>query len=390
MIRRQLLYVLAAMIAVVLIVAGIGISRALANFGMSPAQAFGVFHKLRADAIAVRDAEGPIDTPNGIAERGFVKIGGIDQWVTIRGEDRRNPAILIVHGGVGDAQSQLAYLYRHWQRDFTVVQWDQRGAGRTYGRYGDATPDMTLERMIQDGVEVADYARKRLDQRKLILLGHSWGSALGVHIIQRRPDLFSAYVGTGQVVRVADLTARQYDYTLERLRADHQKTAIAELLKLGPPPYKTDAQEEVMRTWLNRYLADSDKNYLLASVDVMLRNSKYSLKDFRDLQTGHLSFSLPRMYLTYTAIDLNSLGVVMPIPFFIIDGREDHLAPPDLASQYFQTIRAPQKAMFLLDNAGHFAAMSNSDEFLKILVDRVRPVVLSETTGAPAPKASAL
>jgi pimeloyl-ACP methyl ester carboxylesterase len=379
-IKRRLLYALAGIVAVVLILAGVGISRALANFGMSPGQAFGVFHELRADAKAVRDAEGPIDTPNGIAERGFVKIGGIDQWVTIRGEDRRNPVILVVHGGVGDAQSQLAYFYRHWQKAFTVVQWDQRGAGRTYGRYGNATPDMTLNRMIEDGAEVADYACNRLGQKKLILLGHSWGSALGVQIIKRHPERFSAYVGTGQVVRVADLTASQYAYTLLRLRADRDDSAVAELLRLGPPPYKTDAQEEVMRKWLNRYLADADKNYLLESIDLMLRNSKYSMKDFRDLQTGHLSFSLPRMYLTYSAIDLNSLGAEMPIPFFIIDGREDHLAPPDLASKYFQTIRAPQKGMFLVSHAGHFAAMSNSDEFLKVLVDRVRPVVLSGTS----------
>jgi pimeloyl-ACP methyl ester carboxylesterase len=375
---RKVLYVAAAVVAAALTLAGVGVTRLLANFGMSPSQAFGVFHELRADAFAVRNAEGPIDTPNGIAERGFVKIGGIDQWITIRGEDRRNPAILVVHGGPGDAQSQLAYLYRHWQRAFTVVQWDQRGAGRTYGRYGNATPDMTLDRMIEDGAEVAAYARKRLGQNKLILLGHSWGSALGVQIIKRHPELFCAYVGTGQVVRVADLTRWQYAYTLARLRAEGEEPAIAELRNLGPPPYKTDEQEEVMRKWLNRYLADDDKNYLLASIDVMLRNSKYSLKDFRDLQAGHLSFSLPRMYPAYTAVDLNSLGIEMPIPFFIIDGREDKLAPPGLASKYFQAIQAPQKAMYLVNHAGHFAAMSNLDDFLKVLVDHVRPVVLAD------------
>jgi pimeloyl-ACP methyl ester carboxylesterase len=119
------------------------------------------------------------------------------------------------------------------------VQWDQRGAGRTYGRYGNATPDMTLDRMIEDGAEVADYARSRLGQKKIILLGHSWGSVLGVYIIKRHPELFSAYVETGQIVRWADDTASEYAYTLARLSADDKDSAVAELRRLGPPPYKT-------------------------------------------------------------------------------------------------------------------------------------------------------
>jgi alpha-beta hydrolase superfamily lysophospholipase len=128
-----------------------------------------------------------------------------------------------------------------------------------------------------------------------------------------------------------------------------------------------------MRKWLNRYLGDADKLYLLTSVGLMMRNARFSFRDFQDLQTGHLTFSLPKMYNITAAIDLNSLGYDMPIPFFIIDGREDRIVPPDIAAEYFRKIRAPQKAMVLIDGAGHFAMMSNSDEFLRILIDRVRP-----------------
>lgn len=348
------------------------LDRGLARFGMTPHEAYQVLRVQQADAAAIRQAEGPIHTPNGISERGFVRIGGIEQWVTIRGDDRRNPAILILHGGPGDSVSQLAYFFRHWERAFTVVQWDQRGGGRTYGLYGAATPEMTLDRMIEDGAEVANYARRRLGQKKLVLLGHSWGSALGVYLLRRHPELFCAFVGTGQVVQPSDLSARYYTFTLARLSADHEKAAVAELRRLGPPPYRNVGHEQTVRKWLNHYLADADKRFLLASTGVALRNARYSLKDFRELQEAHLSFSLPVLNRTYDAISLNALGYDMPVPFFIIDGRSDRLTPPDLTVSYFRNIRAPEKAMFLIEG-GHFAFMSSSDEFLRILLQRVRP-----------------
>jgi len=377
---KKILLVSAALLAVLALLAAAGVQRLLDSWGMgwgsSWRMASGVNHRLDADAAAVRDAEGPIRTPNGIAERGFVRIGGIDQWVTIRGQNRRNPAILVLHGGPGDADSQLAYLLRPWERDFTVVQWDQRGAGRTYGRYGDGTPDMTLDRLIEDGAEVADYVRKRLGQPKIILLGHSWGSALGVQLLERHPGLFSAYVGTGQIVDTADLDRDRYAYVLSRLIADHRNAAVAQLRRLGPPPYRTDAQDEAVRSWLNRYLAEADKTYLYTSMAVMMRNPNDGFGDVQTLMKGHLSFSLPKMRQAYEAIDLPALGYDMPAPFFVIDGRDDRLTPPALAEAYFQKIRAPRKAMVLI-GGGHFAFLSNAGAFLDVLDRQVRPAVVA-------------
>jgi pimeloyl-ACP methyl ester carboxylesterase len=142
-----------------------------------------------------------IATPNGIDEARYVKVGGIQQWITIRGEDRNNPVLLFLHGGPGDATNPWGYAgFRLWLKHFTVVQWDQRGAGRTFGKNRDAPPQaITIARMTQDGVELADVLRKQLRKDKIILVGHSWGSILGVHMVKARPDLFYAFVGTGQV-----------------------------------------------------------------------------------------------------------------------------------------------------------------------------------------------
>ncbi len=131
----------------------------------------------------------------------FVEIGGIEQWITIRGEDRNNPVLLFLHGGPGDATNPWGYAaFRSWLKYFTVVQWDQRGSGRTFGRNGEASAStINPDRMIQDGIELSELLKKRLHKDKIVLVGHSWGSVLGFFMVKSRPDLFYAFV-TGQVV----------------------------------------------------------------------------------------------------------------------------------------------------------------------------------------------
>src|SRR4030095_8601574 len=123
-----------------------------------------------------------ITTPNGIDQASYVEIGGIEQWISIRGEDRANPVLLFLHGGPGDATNPWAYaVFRPWLKNFTLVQWDQRGAGRTLGKNGRSLgPTITIDRMVRDGIELSELLRKTLKQDKLIVLGHSWGSRIGV------------------------------------------------------------------------------------------------------------------------------------------------------------------------------------------------------------------
>ena len=142
-----------------------------------------------------------ITAPNGIDEATYVEIGAIEQWITIRGENRNNPVLLFLHGGPGDATNPWGYAaFRSWLKYFTLVQWDQRGAGRTFGRNGASSAStITPDRMVQDGIELSELLKKRLHKDKILLVGHSWGSVLGFFMVKARPDLFSAFIGTGQV-----------------------------------------------------------------------------------------------------------------------------------------------------------------------------------------------
>ena len=137
-----------------------------------------------------------------IDEGMFVSVGGIEQWVQIRGEDRNNPVVLVLHGGPGFSYVPFTPSFRSWEHSFTVVQWDQRGTGKTFGRNGKTgSGEMSIDRMVRDAIEVAEFLTEHLHKRKVILFAHSWGTILGVPMAIKRPDLFSAYVGSGQIVR---------------------------------------------------------------------------------------------------------------------------------------------------------------------------------------------
>src|SRR5262245_24656210 len=147
----------------------------------------------------------PARAQNGVQrleEASFLTIGGIEQWVTIRGDDRRAPVLLLVHGGPADVQSPFVSTYAPYEKDFVLVQWDQRGAGRTFAKSGAA--GVALEKIVADGIDLAAQLHKRFPKQKLIVFGHSWGSVVATEMVQQRPELFDVYVGTGQVAAWAD------------------------------------------------------------------------------------------------------------------------------------------------------------------------------------------
>src|SRR5580704_6927628 len=196
-----------------------------------------------------------IDSAKGVDEAMYVHLGGIEQWVTIRGEDRQNPVLLFVHGGPGDVTNPWSFAYfAAWEKRFTVVQWDERGAGRTLRKTGPSVAStMTLDRMAQDGIELSEFLWKHLGKPRIVLVAHSFGSILGLRMVQARPDLFYAYVGTGQVSDETKNYSVAYAALLERARATGNQQAVAELRRIGAPPYSNGEGYGVQRKWANRF-----------------------------------------------------------------------------------------------------------------------------------------
>lgn len=317
-----------------------------------------------------------ITTANGVQEAQFVRIGGIDQWVQIRGEDRNNPVLLILAGGPGNSLVPLTPVFRAWEKSFTVVQWDQRGAAKTYGRNGPREAPMTVERMVVDGIELTEYLREHLQHSKVVLIGHSWGTVLGVMMVKARPDLYAAYVGTGQVVAKEEKEEILYAAVMEKVRVAHDDDGMRKLVAIAAPPYKSQEDLLVERSVSERYDTDAERNLEDSLRPVVLFAPDYSLYDIYSLLQG-TKFAADALYDEVLRYDARTLGPKFDVPFFIFNGDLDLVTPIDLAQRYFDTIEAPQKAFVALEGGGHSAILTMSDRFLNELVTHVRPLAVT-------------
>lgn len=292
-----------------------------------------------------------------ISEQGYLRVGGVEQWLTIQGSSCVNPVVLFLHGGPGNPLSPFAdAIYGAWQKDFTLVQWDQRGAGMSYGRNPPA-PDaaMTLDQMVADGLEVAQFLTRHLGQRKIILMGSSWGSVLGVHMVKRRPELFHAYVGTAQLVSQTRNQAAFYEKTQALAQAAGDQKVLAALDAVGPPPWQNPRAFGVVRRASRAYEAKRTtpppKHWwqpaALYATPQALEHTEQG-EDYSWLQfVGFKNNGI------FSHVDLPKLGSNFAVPIYLVQGEQDLLTSVDVTRPFFDSITAPDKALVLVPMAGH-------------------------------------
>ena len=333
-----------------------------------------------AGATELRRQATPICTSPSqkVHEEKFVSLGGIEQWVTIKGEDCANPVILFLHGGPGNTLTPYAdSIYGAWEKTFTLVQWDQRGAGKTYGR--NAPPDgstLTIERMAEDGVQLAEYLTQCLDKRKIILIGGSWGSILGVHMVKSRPDLFHAYVGVAQIASYRENQAASYAKVAALARAAGDGKIVSALEALGPPPWTDPRNSGILRRATRVYEAKASTP---APTSWWAAAREYNTPQMRaDYLEGedwsYLQFVGRKGDGMFSKVDLAALGMAFEIPVFIIQGSEDLVATPDVAKRYFDGLKAPEKEFVLVPNAGHDPNVAMIEAQFAIVSQRIRPL----------------
>ena len=330
-----------------------------------------------------------ITSPPGINTLERVRIGGIDQWIQVRGRSMNSPILLFIHGGPGVPFIPLARAFQGpWEKWFTVVQWDQRGAGKTYASNGvEVQRDtMKIPQMEQDTVEVVNYLRNRFHRDKIFVLGHSWGSVLGLWLAHEHPELIYAYVGTGQVVnmRQNDLTA--YRDALEQARSQRREAAIRGLEGIAPyPDGDTDLEKAgIARAWEEELLGPPVRGTPFVDVRRILLDlvstPEYSLMDdygFIRGQALSLNVFVPQM----AQVKLDELGRDFHAPVFFFEGRHDPYCRPALIWDYSRTIEAPQKRFIWFENSGHFPFFEEQQKFREALVDQVLPLAHSGTGG---------
>ncbi|MGW4565311.1 alpha/beta fold hydrolase [Streptomyces sp. NPDC004561] len=316
-----------------------------------------------------------ITTPNGIDESSYVRIGGIDQWISIRGEDRANPVLLELHGGPGSSNLVFAPRTRAWERHFTIVRWDMRGAGRTFTAGGpEGQGELTLGRLQADALEVTAHVRTRLGVDKVVLLANSFGTVVGLRLARDHPDLYAAYVGTDQNIVGGGRDASSYEALLTRLEKAGRKKRLAAMTAIGPDRTAWSAHEwaEYAKTVVTTdpLTYDTMKTVVVRS---LWFSPSHTLRDLRSyLKAQNFSEQLGPQAMS---VDEYAEGTGFRLPFFVFQGDSDVLTPPEPARRFYESVTAPVKDFALIPEASHFASFRHPDFFLNLLLTRVRPVV---------------
>ena len=331
-----------------------------------------------------------IVTPNGIERLEKVRIGGIDQWVSIRGKDRRNPVLLLIHGGPGYVSMPMSWWFaRGWEDYFTVVEWDQRGSGKTYLLNDPATvaPTVTRERMVADTEEMAAWVRHELGKEKIFVIGHSWGSYLGLELANRHPGWLHAYIGVGQMTDGPESERRGYAFTLAAARRAGNAQAVRELEAIAPYPAAgrpiplKDIYTE--RKWLDVYggvMAHRQGND--AESDLSKLSPDYTDEEIPRIWQGN---DFTERYLLSDALNLDLTGIrKLDCPLLIFDGRYDMNINAEVAAKWFATVQAPSKRFVWFENSAHLPMTEEPGKFLVSLVRYARP--FAERAGDAPPE----
>lgn len=312
-----------------------------------------------------------IGTADSIARLETVQLGGVQQSILIRGRNTSNPVLLFLHGGPGFGMIAAARTFSApLEERFVTVHWDQRGAGKSYDPAIPAE-SMTIDQFVADTRELIEILRRRFGAAKLYLIGHSWGSILGVCTIQRYPELFHAYVGIGQVVDMQRSEQLSYDFVLDQARKARNATALHELADVHPP-YPHGQGLGIQRAWLTRFggytYAGSRSTFTdaLSFGLLLLVAPEYSLTDTHHYLDGVMR-SADLMWDEVMQVNFPETAPRLDVPLYFFTGRHDHCTASELAARYYEQVEASQKEIVWFEKSGHFPHIEEPEEFTKAI-----------------------
>ncbi|MCE9608737.1 MAG: alpha/beta hydrolase [Chthoniobacter sp.] len=294
-----------------------------------------------------------------------VTLGGLPQTIRIRGDDRlRNPVLLFVHGGPGLPEMPVAHHNAALERWFTVVQWDQRGVGKSFVS---PVPDLTAERVTNDTLELSRMLRQRFGGRKIYLAGFSWGSLVAARAAAREPELFAAFIGISQLVNIPQAETALYRESLAEARRQGDDLAVRELKRAGPPPW-TGPGAEVTKQW-SRKLFPGPPNKVTATRFALLAltSPAYNLRDLARVPEGaRQSYHL--LERDIYAADLFREVPQLDVPAWFLMGRHDTLVSSTVLARYFHALRAPRgKHLVWFEHADHVLHLEEPEKYRAVM-----------------------
>ncbi len=320
---------------------------------------------------SIKDANGK-PKENSIALLEKLIIGGIKQWVLIRGHDVNNPILLFLHGGPGSAQIGIAYKFqRKLEKHFTVVQWDQRGAGKSFS-LKIPKQSMNIEQFILDSIELVKQLKKRFGKNKVYLVGHSWGSALGMLLVKQYPEHFHSYIGMGQSTNQKEGERISYEFVLEQAKMRNNTKAIKQLERIKHKEIWDLKYSQIQRSWLNRFggwYHGAKSNWKV--LKLLFSSHEYSIIDLVKFAIGSL-FSLKLMWKSVLQ-DINLFEQVreVKIPVYFCAGKYDYNTPFELVESFYNQIKAPKKKLFWFENSARSPHLEETSKFEDIMINHI-------------------
>ena len=315
---------------------------------------------------AVKAGQAKIDTKNGIQESLYVELNGISQFIQIRGENKENPIIVMLHGGPGSPITFLSsYYQRALEQEYTLVNFDQRGSGRTY--YANLTREAPLstQAVLADVDALIEYLLSRFNQEKVIVLGHSWGTVLGSVYVKEHPEKVAAYIGVGQCVSNMDgdaFTAKEAIRRAQEQGDEESAQKVSALLEQysvsAGDPSKAFLLAMEMRHIYAPYFHYKGELSMPQTIWLGVSSPDMSLADMRWFfnMSGPLEKFLALeepLLRDCLSFRLQELGNEYSVPMYYIAGENDWTTPAALVKEYYQTVHAPNKELIILKNAGH-------------------------------------
>jgi pimeloyl-ACP methyl ester carboxylesterase len=319
--------------------------------------------------------------PGSVSEIACFRIGGVDQWVMIRGEDVANPPLILLHGGPGLSETGFVRCFNApLERSFTVVYWDQRGAGKSF--HGDIPrSSMTVEQFISDLDQLVDAVCKRLGKTKVVLFGHSWGSALGPLYAARFPHKVAVYVGGAQIGDWPVAESKSYAFAVAEAQRQGDHGALKKLHAIGPPPYPAKSVF-IERTCLARMEGNMSLRALWKVGRAAFTGPGASFFDLVRTVRG-FRFTLHAMWDEVSRLNLLEIVPALQMPVFVLLGRKDHWVPPETSVAYFDALVAPSKKLVWFEQSGHEMFVDEPTKFNEVMRDVVRPVVPRDGQASP-------
>ncbi len=332
----------------------------------------------------ITDADGNV-IPGSIASLEKVTLGGVEQWILIRGADTTKPVLLWLHGGPGVPAMPFVGLFQtpELEANFVVVQWDQRGAGKSFSE--DLTAeDMRGENFVSDTLELTEILRERFNQDKIFLFGHSWGSALGFMTIMENSEPYYAYIAAAERVDWSRSQTISYEWVMEQAQENNDTEVIQVLESIQPfdptNPEHIAAKSQFLDLYLGgdchtEGLCDTYFEYALSG-----KSPEYTSADIEKTLAG-LEFTRQTLGLEALQYHLSS-DFVSPIPVHFFAGRYDYHTPGELAEEYFNLLEAPAKSFTWFENSGHSMIWDEPDKTTQELIRIAEEDIASQLQAA--------